>query len=107
MLVDTANPPEDPQDLQDPKDPKDSQVPDDPDDPQEISEHDGSQWVHDITYAVWMGAMNYYPLFTEEEIQTYNESISRLGNILGFTAEELERRIKESPNIVSPPISRN
>jgi hypothetical protein len=101
MLVDTANTPKDPQVSEDP------QVPEDPKDPKETSEDDGSQWVHDITCAVWMGAMNYYPLFTEEEIQTYNESISRLGNILGFTSEELERRIKESPNIVSPPISRN
>jgi hypothetical protein len=101
MLVDTANTPKDPKVSEDP------QVPEDPKDPKETSEDDGSQWVHDITCAVWMGAMNYYPLFTEEEIQTYNESISRLGNILGFTSEELERRIKESPNIVSPPISRN
>lgn len=43
------------------------------------------QWVVDVTMVTFMNAMNWYPHFTEAEIDAYNDAVERLGASIGFT----------------------
>ena len=55
-----------------------------------FSNDSGKQWYEDMTLVTFMGAMNWFDKFTDEEIENYNKAVARPGSHIGF--DDLDSR---------------